>query len=306
MDMRRESRIFSPDMPFKIACLGVGLLFSLSATAQNPIRVGVYGGINLTNVLPTESHSVLEPTPVGPDREGKEYIEWFNSEQMGFQAGLMGLIPINDQISVVPMLLYMQHHFRYDVSQRFVDTLNPDPLVHDQRFRHQLRYLQIPIMLRWDMLPNRFSPFVQAGAYAGLLVDGQKSLDERLLPESQLPQDNNEGFVRSQSGPGNDALQSFDAGMLGGLGLRWRGNILEVGLMVNFRWELTAPVLDSRRYANAEGWASSAMDVYDAFSMQHLEAGLYLLVTPGGGGQAAGNWANCSFGSNTKKRRRRN
>ncbi len=304
MDMKRESCIFNLDMQFKVVLMGFAVLFSLSAIAQNPVRVGVYGGINLTNVLSTESHSVLEPTPVGPDREGKEYIEWFNSEQMGFQAGLMGLIPITDQISVVPMLLYMQHHFRYDVSQRFTDTLNPDPLVYDQRFRHQLRYLQIPVMLRWDIAPNRFSPFVQAGAYAGFLIDGQKSLDERLLPESQLPQDNNEGFVRAQSGPGDDALQSFDAGMLGGLGVRWRGNILEVGLMVNLRWELTAPVLDSRRYANAEGWATSAMDVYDEFSMQHLEAGVYLLLTPGAG-QSSGNWANCSFGSN-KKRRRRN
>jgi hypothetical protein len=230
------------------------VLMPLIANAQAPFRIGAYGGINFSNIMVLNRHSVLQPTPTIVDREAKQYEDWFSLDHMGFQAGLISLIALNDQVYLVPMLRYSQHSFRYDTRILFNDTASADPLVMDQRFRQQFQYLQLPVMVRWDILPNDVSPFLSLGGYIGFLTGGTKQVDERFLRQSELPAlDDDIGFIRAHSGPASNPVSNFDAGAMGGIGVRWRTNALEVGFMADFRWGLTPPILASRRYANTEG-----------------------------------------------------
>ena len=282
------------------------VLMPLIANAQAPFRIGAYGGINFSNIMVLNRHSVLQPTPTIVDREAKQYEDWFSLDHMGFQAGLISLIALNDQVYLVPMLRYSQHSFRYDTRILFNDTASADPLVMDQRFRQQFQYLQLPVMVRWDILPNDVSPFLSLGGYIGFLTGGTKQVDERFLRQSELPAlDDDIGFIRAHSGPASNPVSNFDAGAMGGIGVRWRTNALEVGFMADFRWGLTPPILASRRYANTEGWATGYLDVFDEFATQHMDLGFYMVFAPGNIISASpSNYANCSFGQKSKKRKR--
>jgi hypothetical protein len=74
------------------------VLMPLIANAQAPFRIGAYGGINFSNIMVLNRHSVLQPTPTIVDREAKQYEDWFSLDHMGFQAGLISLIALNDQV----------------------------------------------------------------------------------------------------------------------------------------------------------------------------------------------------------------
>ena len=287
----------------------LGFLFwtiALFIHAQSPFRIGAYGGINFTNIMVLNRHSVLQPSPMIVDREAKQYEDWLSLDHMGFQAGVISLIALNDQFFLVPMLRYAQHSFRYDTRVLFNDTALADPLVMDQRFRQQFQYLQLPVMVRWDLLPNAVSPFLSLGGYIGFLTGGTKQVDERFMRQSELPAlDDDIGFIRAHSGPSSDPVSNFDAGAMGGIGVRWSTNTLEIGFMADFRLGLTPPILASRRYANAEGWATGYLDVFDEFATQHLDLGFYIVFAPGKIMSAGpSNYANCSFGQKSKKRKR--
>jgi len=285
-----------------------GLLFAAGdasvAFGQEPVRIGIKGGFNTTAPVPTLSHTVLQGNGFGSANTGeKEYFGFFGPSSMGGQLGLLALIPFGQGFYLNVEALYNNYHFRYDTEYRWEDAVSNDPLNLHQRHLQQISYIELPVMVRYDILPNAFSPFVQAGGFIGARIQANKQIASRFLPESQLPANPETGFSITQDGNLNEVVLGWNAGLMGGAGFRYRVPRVEFGLGVNYRMGLVQIADPSQRYSANNVWATNALHVLEDLLLHQLETSLYLIFPIGGSPANTGFGSTyCSFTS-TKRRK---
>jgi len=271
------------------------LFFMPSGTAQ--VRLGFIGGLNFTSPVITGTHSVMQPGPRHPDgRPGKEYFSFFDSDALAPQFGITSLIPLRGRLSLEAQLLYFQYSYRYWAQYRWSQADAGPDLVLDQEHLQRFSYLELPVMLRYDFMDNAFSPFVSGGGYLGILLAANKQMNDRLLPANELPVEPRDGMSLSQEGNVNNLLLPWNAGLIGGLGIRYRKPAWEVGLVSYYRLGLVQVVDPSRRYAGDNPWTLNALDVFDDTFLHNLSFNLYVTFALGPG-IAPGRFGStyCSF-----------
>jgi hypothetical protein len=261
----------------------IQLLISTSAISSQ-VRIGFIGGVNFTSPVITATHSVLQPGPRHPDgRPGKEYFSLFDGDAIAPQFGLTSLIPLRGRLSLEVQLLYFQYSYRYWAQYRWNQSNDGPSMVLDQEHLQRFSYLELPVMLRYDFLDNAFSPFASFGAYIGALLGANKQMNDRFLPENELPTEPNDGMTLNQEGSVSNLLLPWNAGLLGGLGIRYRKPAWEVGLVSYYRLGLVQVADPSRRYSGENQWALNALDVFDDTFLHNLSFNLYITFAIGPG-----------------------
>ncbi len=271
---------------------------------QEPVRIGIKGGFNTTAPVHTLSHSVIQSNGFGGANTGeKQYFSFFGPSSMGGQMGLLALVPLGRGFYLNIEALYNNYHFRYDTEYQWDDALSNDPLHLQQRHLQQISYIELPVLVRYDILPNAFSPFLQAGGFLGARIQANKQIASRFLPESQLPANPESGYSITQDGNLNDVVLGWNAGLLGGAGIRYRVPRVEFGLGLNYRIGLVQVADPSQRYSANNVWATNALDVLDDVFLHQLETSLYVVFPIGGApGNTGFGSTYCSF-TNSKRRK---
>lgn len=280
-----------------ILCLLAGPVWG-----QEPVRIGLKGGLNFTMPVIPETYQVLQPGVYDAIPGGeKEYSPMFGEGTMGGQIGLMGLIPVGSGFYIQPECVYYGYQYRYTSHYSWQDAISGDALDLTQRHQQSLSYIEIPVQLRFDFFPEPFSPFVHAGGYFGFRVQSGKTMETRFLPASQLPADPEAGFVPGAEGSMNNLTLGWNAGLMAGAGLRYRFQRFELGLDLNYRLGLVNIADPSMRYSAGNIWMLNAMDVMDDTFLHSLEMSLYILLPVGG---KSGNYGfGTTFCSFTRKKR---
>jgi hypothetical protein len=284
------------------------LLFATSLTSvvsgQEPVRIGIKGGLNTTAPVRTLTHAVMQGNGFGSANTGeKEYFGFFGPSSMGGQVGLLALIPFGQGFYLNVEALYNNYHFRYDTEYRWDDAVSNDALNLQQRHLQQISYIELPVLLRYDILPNAFSPFVQAGGFLGARIQANKQIVSRFLPESQLPANPEAGFSTTQDGNLNEVVLGWNAGLMGGAGFRYRVPRVEFGLGINYRMGMVQIADPSQRYSANNVWATNALDVLDDLFLHQLETSVYLIFPIGGSPANTGFGSTyCSFTSSKRRK----
>lgn len=135
--------------------------------------LGLRLGGSLTAAAPEELYSGFSPINYPASESEKSYDDY---------AALNGLAGIeitfyHQGFSFSLQPNYRRNKFTYRNSYAWTETINPDnslELQYDQD--HLIDYIEIPIFIKYDLLPGKIRPFIQVGAYYGFVVGANKSL----------------------------------------------------------------------------------------------------------------------------------
>jgi hypothetical protein len=287
-----------------VSVLGLIFVSTVVSNIQSQVSLGIIGGVNFTAPVATVSHDILQPGSRNRDGSiGKEYFSMFSGESTGGQFGLMANVPLFSRFSIDIQLLYFQYSFPYHSRYTWSNDLGENPWTLDQMHRHNIDYVELPVMLRMEILPNAVSPFIAAGGYLGISSSSNKFISSRFIASNEISQTEEwNGYSLSAEGSLREVLLGWNAGILGGGGVRYRASMLEVGIAAYYRVGLVQIVDASRRYTAFNSFSSNSYDAMDNTFLHNLSLNVYLVFPLGGGFGAPSRYGGtyCSF---TRKKR---
>jgi Outer membrane protein beta-barrel domain len=183
---------------FLILVSGTQLLFSQSTTVDSPLKFGIKGGVNFSNLYTdnVEDNNVLT----------------------GFNAGVFAKLPITETFAIQPELLYTTKGSELKYNNAFVNGTST--------FR--LNYLELPVLLVIN-LTNNFN--LHAGPYVAYLLDGKATNNAQgtlFDIENNLK---NEDYNKFDTGLSVGV--GFDTDQIG-FGVRYNYGLQKVGKERNF------------------------------------------------------------------------
>lgn len=207
--------------------------------------IGLKGGVNLSNPIVENSFAVITPTNYDGTLIGKEY-ETF--APLGGQVALECAFYFRGfSISVQPG--YHQMGVIYGNRFNWSDPEQSSMQV-DLSFKHshRMEYLSVPVVLKYEFPLNRFSPYVQAGAYLNTLLNATKEVTQSGIDESAGGPNHFESEPISVGA--TDLFARHHYGIVGGAGVYFTPGNVRLNLDIQYRWALTLLNSPSNRYDN--------------------------------------------------------
>jgi hypothetical protein len=144
--------------------LAVAALLLATTTSFGQVLFGVQGSGQMANLS-------LTP-PAGANTGGLDIASFFKSK-FGFRAGLMADIPVTDQLSVRPQLMYSTKGTKIDLSSLLGGVgggvgIDPNELTATLNYN----YIELPIQAMYGLDAGPGRVVLGAGPYLGYLLSG--------------------------------------------------------------------------------------------------------------------------------------
>ncbi len=138
---------------------------------------GIKGGINMTTPSPDGQYSVFSFTeePLAAANE-KSYLK--SSENKGFQVTFVAKYTLFNGLSLSLQPTFASYTYNYRSSFAWVDAEDTNNSLF-LNFKHEqsLNYVELPLLVRYEILNTPIRPFVHGGAYYGLLLSALKDVE---------------------------------------------------------------------------------------------------------------------------------
>lgn len=136
--------------------------------------IGLKGGVNLTQALPQQRYTVLTGTGGYPGAQLDKSYDAFN--RTGSQAALEITFYFKGfSFSFQPSY----RHSRFTYSNQFTWTDNENPnnqLVLNYKQENLVDYVDLPLLVKYDLTKTKLRPYVQAGIFYSILANASKSV----------------------------------------------------------------------------------------------------------------------------------
>jgi hypothetical protein len=141
---------------------------------QQQWYIGLLGGVNMTRINVDKSYSIISPTNYETQLSNKRYKK---NKPLGTQIGLEAAYYFRGfSVSVQPT--YQNIKFSYSNAYTWLDTestTNKLELTSEQE--HQVAFLLLPLLFKYEYTINQFTPYVQLGAFSGFLLNASKNVE---------------------------------------------------------------------------------------------------------------------------------
>jgi hypothetical protein len=162
------------------------------------------------------------------------------TDQVNLHIGLTVEFALGNRFSVQPAILFSKKKVRYE------DKFTPTEFY---RSDYSPTFIDIPISLKYFLMPEKNRFYVFAGPYAALGVSGDLKIQDRIPPSQTL--ENYEIW-----GEDGDRLKKFDYGITLGTGIDI--NNLEIEFFYNYGIPDLANSMDSVTSARTQSFGFSA------------------------------------------------
>src|SRR5690606_12255174 len=205
--------------------------------------LGLKGGTNLSRAVVTTHFSGVSPTNYPLDQAYKEYEEF---KSFGSQVTLEGTFYFR-QLSLSLQPTYSRSQFVYTNHYNWRDPENAGhSLELHYRQLQKTEHLVIPILVRYDLTTTRLRPFVQAGAFAALLINASK---EVTISGTDYASGGEHEFSGDPIMSGaSDLLSPAYYGLIGGAGVHYPQVNIRLCLDISYRYGMTNIVSPVHRY----------------------------------------------------------
>jgi len=207
--------------------------------------LGFMVGTNLTQADPVNRYSVFSPTNYAPGMLDKEY-QSFNKP--GVQAGVeIAFYHRGFTIALQPN--YRRQRFTYSNELAWEDPADPAlrlELMYEQD--HKLDYIDFPLLVRYDFTRTQVRPYIQAGAYYGILVNATKQVEVSgtdFASGGEMPFEGESIIVGAK-----DLFISSSVGLVGGVGVSYDVWNIRMVFEANYRYGLNNITDTENRYTN--------------------------------------------------------
>lgn len=225
--------------------------------------LGLKGGTNLTRAAVTTHFSGLSPTNYPTDETHKEYEDF---KSFGSQVTLEGTFYFR-QLSLSVQPTYSRSQFVYTNHYTWTDPENAGhSLELNYRQLQKTEHLVIPVLVRYDLTETKFRPYVQAGAFASLLINAGK---EVTISGTDYASGGEHEFSGDPIIVGaRDLFANAYYGLCGGAGVHYHQGNVRLTLDILYRYGMTNIVSPSHRYGNDR--LAGVGDAMDDMTMDNL------------------------------------
>lgn len=244
---------------------------------QNPFFnqqwwIGIRGGLTAGQALAGERYAVFEPLRgVSANSYDKQYL----THDFSKPATTVGLIASytfwrNFSVSVQPTSTKLS--FGYQTTYLWEDE-GSNSIQLKQTHRFNSTYLELPLLLRYDLYKARIRPYVQAGAYYGRLLKADKHMEVESLDIAS-------GAVNpiTNTAPSIGAKELFIKSNMGWLvsgGFNYDLGNVRLGLEINYKKGFEN--VTNRKNRFSDNRMVGVGDVMDDMKLQSWEAAFTLL-----------------------------
>ncbi|MEM6522426.1 MAG: porin family protein [Bacteroidota bacterium] len=232
--------------------------------------LGFRAGANLTDAVPDERFSAFSPINYTEDDLQKEY-ESFNL--LGGHAGIE-ITYYHRGFSFSFQPNYRRQRFEYsnDFIWMGTDGTNTVELRYVQD--HQLDYIEFPLFVKYDIVrASQWRPFVQIGAYYGLLTGANKSMEvsgSDTASGAVSPFENESVIIGAE-----DLFIRSSAGLAGGIGLNYDVQNVRIVFDITYRYGLHNITDTENRFS--ENQLSGIGDALDDLTLRNISASFGIL-----------------------------
>ena len=237
------------------------------------IYIGFSGGINFTQAKPLNQFGILNSlTETENDFFTKDYKPLlFN---LGNQFNFMFWYPVKEVLHLGISPGMATYNYTYVTTTSWNDEANNDVTRLTNTHHQKLRYLEIPITVRYLIRFHSMSPYLQVGGSYGRLYAAQKQSSGDLVLETT----SGEFPINTQSNSGDvqDAYIGTKLTLFGGVGVAMDLKYVVLTLDANYHHGLNNVVNESNRYSD-NTFSGATYDVQDDIKLKHVVINLGLL-----------------------------
>ena len=228
-------------------------------------------GGNLTNVTPGDRFTAFSSANgFAPEVYDKEY-ESFN--KFGALSGIdVTFYHKGFSISFQPN--YRRQRFSYSNDFQWLDAENANnTLTLNYVQDHNLDYIELPILVKYDILKTKIRPYVHAGFYYATLINADK---EVTITGNDLASGFADQFQSDVISLGvTDLFIDSSIGLLGGIGGSYDVGNIRVSLDLTYRYGFNNITNVQNRFT--ENRLAGIGDALDDLTMQNLSLNLSIL-----------------------------
>ena len=231
--------------------------------------IGVRGGLSYSKVKPGDRYSVFSSTEGQTNSLDKKYS--------GFKgAGAFAGLEVTFTYKTISLSFqpnYRRQRFSYSNRYEWKDTSGVVTFDLNYKQDHQLDYIELPILIKYDILKNAIKPYVQAGFYYGLLSTANKKVEISGTDKASGGTNFNQPDILVGA---KDLFIKSSIGFMAGVGVSYDVGNIKVLLDVNYRLGTNNITNRKNRYTN--NTLSGAGDALDDLKLRNISINLGCLL----------------------------
>jgi hypothetical protein len=231
---------------------------SIKKFSLENLSVGVYGGINFTQLFPFQRSSIFN----GNDFPDKEYLPFYKN--IGSQMGFMFNYNFNKNITIGLHPLLADYSYGYRNAYNWAGRTN---LSYVADYKHKLSFFEIPLILGFYTNYRNWKPYYMAGVYYGRLKNVNSAIS--ISETSTNLSGTNQVLSYANTFNATDQYAKNQFGSIAGLGLAYVGGGIKLGIDASLRFLFTDLHTTASRYGN-NVVVSGSYDLPDKFKFANL------------------------------------
>jgi len=236
-----------------------------SPFAQTQMWIGLKGGLNMGKANPTDRYSVFTST-VSTDENKVFEKQYDNFGKKGFQFGLILNFNFYKYFTISFQPEINSQNFGYQNHYTWAGQ-NNNSLDLIQKHRFQLSYIDLPLLVRFDIVRTRFRPYLQGGAFYSRLLKADKFVEVTSTDNAsgaKNPISNTNPIVGAK-----DLFLKAQWGLIAGAGVNYDLGNVRLGLDAFYKIGMNNITNSSNRFSDDR--TTSIGDVLDGMKLQNIE-----------------------------------
>jgi|WetSurMetagenome_2_1015567.scaffolds.fasta_scaffold00319_18 hypothetical protein len=236
-------------------------ILSLPRQSQDSkFMIGLKGGLTFVQPLVTQKFNVLNPLDNTIAQSGKKNYKSF-IQNVGYQYAFSAIYQFSNSLDIRLEPTFPTYIYKYQTSFFWISNgVNADRIDMSVKHQQTLKYIEIPVTLRYIYGSSKARPFIQGGLYYGYLLNAIKSARREetytnALGTSTLNSDTETGdatplYVKSRYG--------FNAG----IGVDYDLTAVHITFDINLNVGINSVINQAARYS-IQQYSGGLYDVQD-------------------------------------------
>lgn len=209
--------------------------------------------------------------PLAPNNE-KDYSGVFSN--IGNQFGFIAFYPVKGNFHIGLLPRFSTFTYNYESSAAWEDAANSIEYEMQGNHHHKLRYIEIPLVIRYYIGLGKLKPYLEGNVNYGILYQANKEIDsdfitrqngtENSIPQSSYSSDYGSSYIKSRLALG------------GGIGAAYDFDQLILTLDLNYSLNMNNITNQGARYGN-QLILGSSYDVPDDIKLHNLAINLGII-----------------------------
>ena len=230
---------------------------------QSQWYLGFFGGGNLAGTNATASYNGYEPLNYSLSEIEKEYN---NFSKLGGHAGLVFMY-YSKGFTYGLKPGFQIYNTEYSTHAQWVDSANPtNTLDINYKYSTKFNYLEFPLTVQYDLMKNKFRPYVGLGAYYAILLSATRKIERSGTDGAS---GSSGGFTNPPNTIGvKDLYITSSLGLKGFIGASYDPGNIRITIDIGYKYGLNNITSTENRYQNNQ--LSAIGDATDDLKLQNI------------------------------------